>query len=102
MLAHESRISQMNQRKAYFDDSKIISVLEEYKLSQSELDTIRELININKGAISPTLIRAHLKRGYGGCARIADKLITLGLVKALKPDVKGIVLSKEKRKGFWG
>lgn len=83
-----------------YDSVRFAQVCGKEKLKKYEMERVRDLIFINNGCINTMLLRAHLTRGYGLCARLVEELIKHKLA-VLKDDGDSLYrLGSSRRSNF--
>jgi hypothetical protein len=89
------------EKLAYkYDGAKFQDICHDHELTKEEYEKVRDLIFLNSGYISPSVLRSHLTRGYGFCAKLCEAL-TKNSQAALRQEGTTLYgLPPAKRSGF--
>lgn len=75
LAGRELVIKHVDKLAFQYDDEIFQRICLKESLTRDEVITLKQLIFLNSGYISPPLMQAHLKKGYGLCARLRDELV---------------------------
>lgn len=75
-------------------------IFAEFTLTNEEGNRVKELIKLNDGTITWSLLRSHLTRGSGFCMRLYESLVQANLATPHQKNTPLHRLPPAKRSGF--
>lgn len=82
---------QVDKRRLELESNRIRRICRAEQLDEESISRVIDLIRINDGILTTTLMQMHIQYGYGRCLRIYEALIK---AKLARPHVKGHLLKQ--------
>ena len=78
-----------------------VRICKDNNFDETACDLLKQLIDLNSGYISPSLLRSHFGLSFAVCSRIAGGLISDNQAKLAPEGRQLYLLPTDKRKGGW-
>lgn len=75
LLGRKLTLNPVSKLAFNYDHDLFFTICNKHGLELPEAKVVSELVLLNSGYLTPSLLRMHLARGYGFCARLCEELI---------------------------